>query len=261
MRPGWLVQLGKMDYLAAWHLQRRLAAARARDRVPDALLLVEHPHTYTIGRSGSREHLLMAEAERAKWGVSVYEVDRGGDITYHGPGQVVGYPILHLGRPGPDGRLPPADYVGYLRRIEQVLIQTLAEWGITAQRSEGYTGVWVRATELVKVAAIGVKIDARGISQHGFALNVDPDLSFFGGIVPCGIHDRSVTSMARLLGKSPPVDSVAASVAERFGQVFGLRWRGIHLAELEQRLPASVENVGTLKPQPVPTDPGVESVV
>jgi lipoate-protein ligase B len=203
----------------------------------------------------------MGEAERAKWGVSLYEVDRGGDITYHGPGQLVGYPILHLGRPGTDGRLAPADYVGYLRRIEQVLIQTLAEWGIIAQRSEGYTGVWVRAAELVKVAAIGVKIDGRGISQHGFALNVDPDLSFFRGIVPCGIHDRSVTSMASLLGKSPPTDTVAASVAEQFGQVFGLKWRWGHLTELEQRFLASAENTGVFEPQPAPTDSGVESIV
>lgn len=234
-RLGYLLELGLMDYGRAWDLQRRLAAVRARDEIPDTLILLQHPHTYTLGRSGRIEHLLMDEVVRAEKGVTVYHVDRGGDITYHGPGQLVGYPILCLGRPGADGRLPPVDYVGYLRQIEEVLIQTLSEWGITARRSEGYTGVWVDSGEAVKVAAVGVKVSGTGVSQHGFALNVEPDLGFFAGIVPCGIRDRGVSSMAQLLGRRVDLRAVADVVAERFGQVFGMAW---------QR--ASVQEVGEL---------------
>jgi lipoate-protein ligase B len=221
-RPGYLLRLGETDYAEAWALQRRLAKARAAHRIPDTLILLTHPHTYTLGRSGREEHLLMGEAERAAKGVSVYQVDRGGDITYHGPGQLVGYPMMYLGRPDPSGRLSQVDYVGYLRRIEQVLIGSLAAWGIAAERSEGYTGVWVG---FEKVAAIGVKVDGRGVSQHGFALNVHPDLTFFDGIVPCGIRDRGVTSLARLLGRSLALDEVAEVVAAQFAQVFGLEWQ------------------------------------
>jgi len=225
-----------MDYAAAWDLQRRVAAVRAEGHIPDTLILLEHPHTYTLGRSGKVEHLLMSELERAERDVRVYEVDRGGDITYHGPGQLVGYPIMSLGRPGQDGRLPQVDYIGYLRRIEGALIDVLAVWGIAAGRSQGYTGVWVRVGEPLKVAAIGVKVDGRGISQHGFALNVAPDLSFFGGIVPCGIHDRDVTSMARLLERPVEVEEVSAVVAEQFGRAFGLDWQRVSLAQIEKML-------------------------
>lgn len=231
-RPGYLLQPGLMDYGAAWALQRRLAAARAEERIPDALILLEHPHTYTLGRSGHIEHLLMSEAERAGKGVSVHYVDRGGDITYHGPGQLVGYPVMYLGRPGADGRLPAGDYVGYLRQIEEVLIQALAEWNIPAIQSAGYTGVWVHAGDPQKVAAIGVKVDGRGVSQHGFALNVDPDLGYFDGIVPCGIHDRGVTSMAKLLGIPVDLQAVGEVVAGQFGKAFGLEWQRVRLDEV-----------------------------
>jgi lipoate-protein ligase B len=230
-RRGYLLRLGMMDYAEAWALQRRLAQARAGGRIPDSLILLQHPPTYTLGRSGRMEHLLMGEAERREKGVRVYEVDRGGDVTYHGPGQLIGYPIMYLGRPGANGHLPQVDYVEYLRRIEEVLIRALAAWGIAAQRSPGYTGVWVQAEEPVKVAAIGVKVDGRGISQHGFALNVDPDLVYFDGIVPCGISDRAVTSMARLLVPPPALDAVATTVAQKFSEVFGLRWHHVSLEE------------------------------
>jgi lipoate-protein ligase B len=220
-----------MDYMEAWDLQRRLAAARAEGRIPDTLILLEHPRTYTLGRSGKAEHLLMGQAEREKKGVRVYQVDRGGDITYHGPGQLVGYPIMYLGRAAPNGRLPQVDYVGYLRQIEEALIRTLSVWDITANRVQGYTGVWVDSNEPAKIAAIGVKVDGRGISQHGFALNVDPDLSFFDGIVPCGIHDRAVTSMAQLVAHPVSLAEVAAAVAEQVGRVFGLEWHHIALEQ------------------------------
>ncbi len=228
------MQLGVMDYAKAWQMQKRLAQARAEGQIPDTLVLLEHPHTYTVGRSGHDQHLLMGQAEREAMGVSLYHVDRGGDITYHGPGQLVGYPIMYLGRPGADGRMPSADYVGYLRQIEEVLIRTLAEWDIGAARWEGYTGVWVDVGEPDPCVAIGVKVDGRGVTQHGFALNVNPDLGYFSGIVPCGIDDRGVTSMAQLLGESVDLDRVAAAVAEHFGKLFGIAWRRGGTRELER---------------------------
>jgi lipoate-protein ligase B len=228
-----------MAYAHARDLQRRLAFARAAGRVPDTLILLQHPHTYTFGRSSHAEHLVMSEAELAARGVAVFEVDRGGDVTYHGPGQLVGYPILYLGRPQTKGNLSRIDYVGYLRQLEEVLIRALAAWDITARRLKGYTGVWVGKREPEKVAAIGVKVDGQGVSQHGFALNVAPDLSYFDGIVPCGIHDRSVTSLRRLVGESVDLEEVAAVVATEFGRVFGIDWRRASLEELGTVLPVS----------------------
>ena len=212
------VNLGLVDYQAAWEVQRRIAAARAAGALDDTLLFVQHPHTYTLGRSGHIENLLMSEAERERLRIAVIDTDRGGDITYHGPGQLVVYPILALGALQPDGRLPQADYVGYVRRLEQTIIDTLAHWNITARREAGFTGAWVDTPSgLEKIAAIGVKVTASGVSMHGLALNVDPDLGFFAGIVPCGIADKGVTSMARLLGDAcPSIDSVA----EQFRLVF-----------------------------------------
>lgn len=226
-----------MGYADAWDLQRHLARGRAEGLIPDTLILLEHPHTYTLGRSGDLEHLMMSEVERAARGISVFNVDRGGDITYHGPGQLVGYPIMYLGCPDVEGHLPRVDYVGHLRRIEEALIRALAEWGIIARRMAGYTGVWVGRGEPAKIAAIGIKVDGRGISQHGFALNVDPDLSFFEGIIPCGIHDREVTSMRRLLAHDLDLEEVAQVVAEQFGQVFAIDWRRVNLQELATALP------------------------
>ena len=228
-------QLRLVPYSDAWELQKRLAADRAADSIPDTLLLLEHPHTYTLGRSGRAENLLWDESQLAERGVTVEWVDRGGDITYHGPGQLVGYPILKLGKPtAADGRLPQADYVGYVRRIEEMLIRALARFGIVSGQMNGLTGVWVQpdvasrcphcppAAKLApsKIAAIGVKVDARGVSQHGFALNVAPDMSYFDGIIPCGIRDHGVVSMADLLGDAPGMEAVMQAVTEEFGNVF-----------------------------------------
>lgn len=220
-----LIQLGEIEYHAAWDVQRQLAAARAEGRISDVLLLLEHPHTYTLGRSGKLEHLLLDEQERAARGVQVVEVDRGGDITYHGPGQLVAYPILHLGKADPTGRLPTGDYVGYLRRLEEVLIRTAGEFGIEARREEGYTGVWVDCPAgPEKIAAIGVRVSAGGVSMHGTALNVTTDLSYFGGIIPCGIPDRPVTSMQRLLGdRTPQMEQVREAFARHFAAVLARR--------------------------------------
>ncbi len=222
-----VIRLGVVDYAQAWELQKRLVAARTEGRIEDVLLLLEHPHTYTLGRSGKIEHLLMSEAERQTRGVTVHWVDRGGDITYHGPGQLVGYPIISVGSHTVHGvepstgrdRIPQADYVRYLRDLEEVLIRALTAFGVRGERVAGYTGVWVDGK---KIAAIGVKVNAQGISSHGFALNVCTDLSYFAGIVPCGIHDRGVTSLDRLLGRPVTVDEAAQAVAASFGQVFRL---------------------------------------
>src|SRR5687768_16316927 len=169
MRPG------RIPYSDAWALQNELVEARGRGEAPDRLLLLEHPHTYTLGSSGKDEHLLMPSEERERLGVEVLRVDRGGDITYHGPGQLVGYPIIQLERG--DGRLR-SDVVGYVRNLEQVIIRTLAEYGITGKPIAGLTGVWVetlRGDE--KIAAIGVKINVKAVTKHGFALNLNTDLS------------------------------------------------------------------------------------
>lgn len=194
--------LGRIDYQAAWDLQRALSQERAANHIPDTLLLLEHPHTFTLGRSGKWEHLLTDQETLAAQKIALYEVDRGGDITYHGPGQLVGYPILDL-------KGYNLDYHTYLRRLEAVIIQTLAIFNQPAYREPGYTGVWVPAQNggglrSAKLAAIGVKVDAAGITSHGFAINLNTDLSYFDLIIPCGIRYCLTTSLAQEIGQ--PVD-------------------------------------------------------
>lgn len=210
--PERALWLGRTAYRPTWELQRQLQAARIANQLPDLLLLNEHPPTYTIGRSGRSSHLLWDEVERARWGIELVEVDRGGDITYHGPGQLVGYPILHLDRVG-------RDVHEYMRRLEQMLIDCLAGFGIEAGRRRGLTGVWVGQE---KVAAMGVRV-SRWVAMHGFALNVDPDLSHFGGIVPCGISQGGVTSIARLLDRPVDLQEVIPSLIGAFESVFGMQ--------------------------------------
>jgi lipoyl(octanoyl) transferase len=201
-------RLGLVPYDEAWALQNRLAVARRAGAVPDTLILLEHPHTYTIGRSGTRDHVFLSEAEMAARGITCLDVDRGGDVTYHGPGQLVGYPILDLS-PTPDVGL-------YLRNLEGCLIDVLADFGIAAGRLPGYTGVWIGDR---KIAAIGIKV-SQGVTTHGFALNVSTDLSLFTHILACGIPDKGVTSMAVELGGQPQMaaveEAVIAHVSERF---------------------------------------------
>jgi lipoate-protein ligase B len=228
------VDLGLIDYQAAWDIQRAIAIARAEDTIPDTLLLLQHPHTYTLGSSGRVENLLMSEDELRRRGVAVLRVDRGGDITYHGPGQLVAYPILSLGRLQADGRLPQAQYVDYIRRLEQTIIETLRPWGIDARREEGLTGAWVDTRSgPEKIAAIGVKVTAGGVSLHGLAINVDPDLGFFAGIVPCGIADKGVTSMSKLLGAGcPSIEEVANQFRITFESGFQRQLHEVSLADL-----------------------------
>jgi lipoyl(octanoyl) transferase len=217
-----LISLGHMAYMDAWTLQERVAAARSADEIPDTLLLVEHPHTYTLGSSGHDEYVLLTPEQLSEYGIEVHHVNRGGDVTYHGPGQLVGYPIIKL--PLSSDRLH-ADVIAYVRQIEQTIIHVLATYGITAYPYPGLTGVWVDSPSIpdgpAKIAAIGVKVNTRRVTLHGLALNVNTDLDYFKGIIPCGIADKPVTSMQQILGAPLDFADVAERVAVSFGEVFG----------------------------------------
>lgn len=204
-----VTRLGVVSYDEALELQNELHAKRVAGDVDDTLLLLEHPHVYTIGRRGSRSEVLLDPQGLRDRGVHVVEADRGGQVTYHGPGQLVGYPIVDLG--------PGADLVRYVRRLEDVMIGTAARFGVAADRNVCNSGVWVGDA---KLGAIGVRV-ARNVTKHGFALNVSPDLSYFDGIIACGLSDKGVTSMASELGRKPPIGEVAVIVAHEFARVFG----------------------------------------
>ncbi|CAN5769727.1 lipoyl(octanoyl) transferase LipB [soil metagenome] len=213
LRAEWL---GRIGYDEGWSRQRALFAERVEGRIPDTLLLLEHPPTYTLGRRSVREDLVYDETQRSALGIEVFEVDRGGRATCHAPGQLVGYLIVALGQ--------RYDVLGYLRRIEQAIILTAADLGVTATTDPEHTGVWVGRT---KLCAIGVKV-TRGVTMHGFALNVTTDLEYFEGIVPCGIADRGVTSIAAQTGTPYDLADVAALAARRLATVLGrrLEWAG-----------------------------------
>jgi lipoyl(octanoyl) transferase len=221
--------LGLVPYQQAWDLQVHLARQIAVGDIPATLLLLEHPHTFTFGRSGKANNLLWTEAELKQRGIEVFWVDRGGDVTYHGPGQLVGYPLVPLNATGlmnaqqtsVDG-FPQADYIGYLRNLEQVLILALQLFGVNAERRENLTGVWVNRS---KIAAIGVKVDSHGISRHGFALNVAPDMSYWNGIIGCGLLGYSVTSLADQILTSPPMQQVIQAIVSSFQKVFDVDCR------------------------------------
>jgi lipoyl(octanoyl) transferase len=238
--------LGSVEYGETWALQERLAGEIASGFRRPTLLLLEHPHTYTFGRRGEAAHLLWDEATLAEKGVSVHWVDRGGDVTYHGPGQLVGYPLLPLAPAGwqqetVGGRIPQADFVGYVRKLEEVLIHTLAHFGLVSAQRPGLTGVWMPAEAWakclrcdprlkpapVKIASIGVKVDARGVSRHGFALNVAPDASYWEGIIACGLDGVTMASMADFLASPPSVEETARVCARAFADRFemDLEWR------------------------------------
>ncbi len=204
-------RLGLVAYAEALSLQREPVEARPAGRIGDTLLLVEHPHVLQLGvrGDGGRSHILASADVLAARGIEVHETGRGGDITYHGPGQIVGYPIIDL---KPDR----CDVHRYVRDLEEVLIRTVAEYGVTASRIDGLTGIWVGDE---KLAAIGVRI-ARWITSHGFALNVNTDLDYFKLIVPCGISDRGVTSLARLLGRAVELAKLHDHIARHFSNLF-----------------------------------------
>ncbi len=212
MRPLEVRRLGRVPYGEALELQRRLVEARRAGDAPDTLVFVEHPHVLTLGARtrGARTNILATPDRLAALGVEVFETGRGGDVTYHGPGQIVGYPILDL-------RPDRCDVHRYVRDLEEVLIRTAADYGIRAERVRGLTGVWVGSE---KLAAIGVRI-SRWITSHGFAFNVATNLDYFKLIVPCGIADRGVTSLARLVGRAVPLTDVQDAMTVHFCEVFG----------------------------------------
>jgi lipoyl(octanoyl) transferase len=203
--------LGVVDYAEGLSLQRERVAARKAGAIPDTLLLLEHHHVYTLGRNAKRENLLTSAEELAARGAQVFEIDRGGDVTYHGPGQLVGYPILDLAQ-------HRRDIAWYMRSLEEVLIAVARDYGIEAGRQAGAPGVWVGND---KLAAMGVHI-SRWVTSHGFAFNVNTDLRYFDRIVPCGLRDKGVTSLQKLLGQRVEMDEVVEKVMRRFGEVFKL---------------------------------------
>lgn len=208
-----LIRAGLVDYRAAWEWQRRLAAERSAGG-PDTLLLVEHPPTITLGNRAGAANVLVPEEALARRGVALVQSDRGGDVTYHAPGQLVGYPILKLSQHGGDlGR--------YVRSLEEAVIRTLARYGVAGGRVPGLSGVWVDDGS-AKICALGVKLSAGGITSHGIALNVSIDLAGFDLIVPCGIAGRGVTSIAAQIGQAPPLAEVAAAFAEEFAAIFAV---------------------------------------
>lgn len=212
-----LLQLGRTPYAEGLELQRQLIEARHDGRIGNTLVLLEHPPVLTLGRNSSRSNILASDEFLACRGVEVHEINRGGDVTYHGPGQLVGYPIFDLRSFSP--RLGAVDFV---RRMEEALIRACGDFGVQTTRVPGRTGVWTLAGGTVlekKIAAIGVHI-ARGITSHGFALNVDPDLRDFQLIVPCGISDREVTSLELEADPPPPMETVRNAVARQFGRIF-----------------------------------------
>jgi lipoyl(octanoyl) transferase len=229
-----VLDLGLIDYETAWKLQDQYAAEIAEEKRPPTLLLLEHPHVYTFGRRGKQENLLWGESQLKEKGIAIHWVDRGGDVTYHGPGQLVGYPLLPLGQVDSENKLPQVDYVGYVRNLEKMLIVVLANLGLAAGQRPGLTGVWVQADvhsrcarckpedrkKPAKIAAIGVKVDARGVSRHGFALNVNPDMEYWDGIIACGLQDEPVVSLADLFESLPSMDHVKQEVVKAFQEVF-----------------------------------------
>ena len=232
-----LVDLGFIGYEEAYVLQRRIVTARKADAIGDVLLLCEHPHVITLGRSGKRENLLASERVLAQKGVEFHATNRGGDITYHGPGQIVGYPVIQLAA-------IRRDVVWYVRMLEEVMIRTCGDFGVVAGREEGKTGVWIsqrhlpeekkdspqraqrsRSSEKAeaaaeKIGAIGVHI-SRWVTSHGFAFNVATDLRYFELIVPCGIAERKATSLEKVLGRAVKRNEAAGKIVEHFGEVFG----------------------------------------
>ena len=252
MKELLVVDLGLTEYGAAWELQNRVVAARKAVAIPDILLLCQHPHVITLGRSGKRSNLLASEDVQRQMGVSFFETNRGGDITYHGPGQLVGYPILNLAE-------IRRDVVWYVRSLEEAIIRATSDFGIAAKRVAGCTGVWVdvaresssedgmQSTDIKKfeeckevkdqekLAAIGVHI-SRWVTSHGFAYNVSTDLRYFDLIVPCGIAGKRAISLEKLLGRRVEMGQVSSKIAAHFGEVFGLAPRAASREALETML-------------------------
>lgn len=220
MKRSLLIDIGTTDYAYAWDLQKDLLQKRIDGKIPDTVLFTEHKNTYTIGKSGGDDHLLASEEELSKRGVALFKIDRGGDITYHGPGQIVCYPIIDLNN-------HYRDIHRYLRDLEEVVIRTLKHYSIEAYRDPDYTGVWVAGE---KICAIGVKV-SHWVTMHGFAFNVNTDLSYFGRIIPCGIFHKGVTSLSQILDRPMDMSEVRNVIA---GELAGVFQTEIETASFEQ---------------------------
>jgi lipoyl(octanoyl) transferase len=202
--------LGFIDYKEAWDLQKEIHSKRISGEVEDFLFLLEHPNTYTLGKTAHKDNLKGSEDYLKENNISVYDIDRGGDITYHGPGQIVGYPIIDLNSWHKDTHK-------YLRALEEVIIRTCSEYNLNCERNPKHTGVWLADR---KIAAIGIKV-SRWITMHGFAFNINTDLNLFNGIIPCGIRDKAVTSLSNELNREIEVQEVKEKLLRNFRQVFG----------------------------------------
>jgi lipoyl(octanoyl) transferase len=235
----WVVDLGLLPYGPACELQRRLVAARKVAEVSDALLLCEHPHVITLGRNGQRQNLRASKHLLEQMNVEFHLTDRGGDITYHGPGQIVGYPILDLAAHRRDVRW-------YVSQLEEAMMQATTDFGVATNRVEGQHGVWIDTPQgEEKLAALGVHL-SRWVTSHGFAYNVSTDLRFFDLIVPCGIADKRTTSLERILGRAIQTGDVRERLIARFGEVFGCTMIPITRHELEEATPNQETRSGAL---------------
>lgn len=217
-----VIDLNRRPYRPVWDYQRRLQQLRINQEIPDTLIFVEHDPVYTIGKNGSDLHVVASAAFLEEKGIEVVHVDRGGDVTYHGPGQLVGYPIFDLHQHRQSVSF-------FMRQLEQVFIETLAEFGLEGRREEGYTGVWIGDE---KIAALGVRI-SRWVTMHGFAFNVNTDLSHFAGIIPCGIFHKGITSLEKKLGRPAGMEAVKKIVLQSFQNVFGFSEARTATADLE----------------------------
>ena len=232
--------LGLIEYQKAWNLQNQLAQQIAAGVQPPTLLLLQHSHVFTFGRQARDEHLLWNATQLKHAGVDVHWVDRGGDATYHGPGQLVAYPLLPVGVGTVDvvktqTRLPQGDFLAYLRLLEKTIVRSLAQYGVVSGQREGLTGVWVQPDVLsrcvhcppeqrrspAKIASVGVKVDARGVTRHGFSLNVNPDMTYWEGIIACGLEEQNAASLAYFFEEPPHMQEVADTVMQIFGELFG----------------------------------------
>ena len=224
-KEAWILNLDTVPYEEAFDLQKRLVSLRSRGIIKDTLILLEHLPVFTVTRKATRKNILVSTDELNEKGISLCQTNRGGDITYHGPGQVVGYPIMDLKAHG-------KDLHDYVRRIEEMIINLLADYGIAAQRDKNNPGVWVGNE---KIAALGIAVKSSWTTMHGFSLNVNPDLSHYALIVPCGISDRGITSLSLLLGKPISTGKIREQLVQHYAAVFNFTTRQITLEDIAQR--------------------------
>lgn len=230
-KEAWIINLDTVPYDEAFALQKRLVTMRSQDAICDTLILLEHPPVFTVTRKATRKNILASPDELEDQGISLCETNRGGDITYHGPGQIVGYPIMNLKDHG-------KDLHKYIRNIEEILISLLMDYGISAHRDKANPGVWIGDD---KIAAIGIAVKSSWTTMHGFAFNVNPDLKHYSLIVPCGLTNKGVTSLSKLLDTPIHMEEVREKLIHHYAEVFNLRTRTVSLEELTASEPNTVE--------------------